>query len=459
MLDPSLASASATSQRIRQSNEIAVLRALRALGPLSRAELARVLRLNRSSSGHIVAGLLAAGLVRERMAVDAPEPARVGRPGISLELVPDAVFFLGIEIGVEHVTIVVIDLEAVVVTHHVEPLDGPALSAGQALEGAVDLALRILGPERRDRCEGVGVSLPAQMEADGFVRVAPLLGWSGVDVPARLREVLRPGLPVLVENDGNAFAIGATYGHAEPRPGVTLFIVLETGVGAGIAIDGTLLRGAHGLAGEIGHLLVLDGRGGMRALETVIGLERLLAAYAVETGAASQPALADFLMRVRDREPAAVTVAEDWSRMLALALVQVCRVIDPAHVVLGGSLAALYPLVSARVIAHLRATQEASFPVPTIVTDVSEGGSAFGAACLLHQRFLSLEGSGPADRAAAAVAVAPGVPSSPPESSGSGRGRPEMTGSGGRGHRRRAKEKGGRRGARPSVSDPADQQE
>ena len=126
--------------------------------------------------------------------------------------------------------------------------------------------------------------------------------------------------------------------------------------------------------------------------------------HAAETGAGPQPVLADFLQRVRDREPAAVTVAEHWSRTLALALVQVCRVIDPAHVVLGGSLAPLYPLVSVRVTAHLRETQEASFPVPVIVTDDSEWGSAFGAACLLHQRFLSPEGHGPADRAAATAA-------------------------------------------------------
>lgn len=423
MLDPALASAS--SNRIRQTNEIAVLRALRQMGPLSRAELARALRLNRSSSGHIVAGLLGSGLVRERMAAEMPGPARVGRPGIRLELVPGAVFFLGIEIGVEHVTVVVIDLEAAVVGHHVESLDGPGLSADQAIERAVDLALRILGPDRRARCEGVGVSLPAQMEPDGFVRVAPLLGWSEIDVPARLRQILPAGLPVVVENDGNAFAIGATYGSAEPRLGVTLFIVLETGVGAGIAIDGTLLRGAHGLAGEIGHLLVPDGQGCMRTLEAVIGLEGLMAAYAAETAAVPQPTLADFLMRVRDREPAAVTVAEHWSRTLAFALVQVCRVIDPAHVVLGGSLASLYALVSARVTAHLRETQEASFPVPMIVTDDSEWGSAFGAACLLHQRFLSLEGHGPADRAAAAAAVPP--PAAPPLPATSGRTRDART--------------------------------
>lgn len=392
MHDPGLTSVSA--RRIRQANEVAVLRALHRMGPLSRADLARALRLNRSSSGHIVAALLGLGLVRETVSgTSQPEPGRVGRPGIRFELVPDAVFFLGIEIGVEHVTTVAIDLDARVVAHRVEPFDGSGVPAEAALEAAVAIALDTLGPGRLARCEGVGVSVPAQMDRDGFVRIAPLLGWHGVDLPGALRRLLPAALPVLVENDGNAFALGATYGPLEPRHGVTLFVVLETGIGAGIAIDGVLVRGGHGLAGEIGHMLVPDTRaGGMRPLEAVIGLEALLAAYAEERLA--RPSLAEFLARVRDREPAAVTVAEGWSRTLAFALVQVCRLIDPEHIVLGGSLAALYPLVSARVIAHVEATQEASFPVPSIVTDDTEWGSAFGAACMMHRRFLSLEGQG-----------------------------------------------------------------
>ena len=400
MLDPGLTSVS--SRRIRQTNEVAVLRALHRLGPLSRAELARALMLNRSSSGHIVAALLGGGLVRETAATQG-EPGRVGRPGIRFELVPDAVNFLGIEIGVDHVRAVVIDLGARIVAHRAEPFDGAGAPADAAIEVAAALALDTIGPARLARCEGVGVTAPAQMDNDGLVRVAPILGWEDVDFPARLKRVLPPGLPVLAENDGNAFAIGAIYGHSAPRRGVMLFVVLETGVGAGIAIDGALVRGGHGLAGEVGHMLVPDpgAPGRLRPLEAVIGLEAVLAAYAAEAGL-ERPALAEFLARVRDREPAAVTVAEGWSRTLAFALVQVCRLIDPEHIVLGGSLAALYPLVTARVIAHVRAIQEASFPLPSIVTDEAEWGSAFGAACMLHQRFLSLEGQperGPAQEA------------------------------------------------------------
>src|SRR4051812_46868468 len=79
-------------RRVRQSNEIAALRALHQFGRLSRAELARKLGLNRSSSGHIIAGLTSSGFVRE-VVEEQPERrsyARAGRPGIMLQLVPQA---------------------------------------------------------------------------------------------------------------------------------------------------------------------------------------------------------------------------------------------------------------------------------------------------------------------------------------------------------------------------------
>jgi predicted NBD/HSP70 family sugar kinase len=387
--DPELTATS--SRRIRQSNEIAVLRALHRFGPLSRAELARKLRLNRSSSGHIIAGLVRAGLVRETAeGPERPASGRVGRPGVMFELVSDAVFFLGVEVGVEHISTVEIDLEARIVSRHAEPFAGSDVDAEDAIEQAVRLAFRSVDPGRLERCEGVGISIPAQMDRRGFVRLAPLLRWHDVDVPELAKRALPVPVPVLVENDANAFAIGATYGRNEARSGVTLFVVLESGVGGGIAIDGTLFLGAHGLAGEIGHLHVPDGAG-MRALEDVIGLGSVLAAYGAGAGL-DRPALADFLVAVRDREPGAVGIAEGWARTLAYALVQVCRIIDPDRIVLGGSLAALYPLVSARLGAYVRATQEPSFPIPAIATEDGECGSAFGAACMLHQRYLSLEG-------------------------------------------------------------------
>lgn len=127
-----------------------------------------------------------------------------------------------------------------------------------------------------------------------------------------------------------------------------------------------------------------------KKLEHLIGREAVVGQYraAVNSGDVE---LEQFLSDVNDRVPAAVNVAEEWSRNLAYALMQACRLIDPERIVLGGSVAALYPLVAARVAAHMSGDRSGMFLTPEIVVDDdAQFGSAFGAACLMHQRFLSL---------------------------------------------------------------------
>jgi len=93
-----------------------------------------------------------------------------------------------------------------------------------------------------------------------------------------------------------------------------------------------------------------------------------------------------------DRVPEAVSIAENWAKALAYALVQTCRVIDADRIVLGGSVAQLYPLVAARLAAHMQAAQDMNFPLPNVQLNAEANfGPAFGAACMLHQRYLSLE--------------------------------------------------------------------
>ena len=381
--------------KIRQRNELAVLRALHEHRRLSRADLARELGLNRSSSGNIILDLLTDGLVRE-VAVDAIcEPARAGRPGILLELVPEAVCFLGVEIGVEHISVVELDLAARVTRSLQQPFDGKAAGVEPALARALQLALAGMSPQKLVRCEGLGIATPSQMDSSGMVRIAPLLGWGRVNLTALTRKALpalvRPTLPIIAENDANAFAIGATYGHRLARNGVTLPVNMESGVGGGILINGQLFRGGSGLAGEIGYLRM--GSDAPRTLQQQIGLGQLLLAYQTHTRR-PDVRLSDLLQDIRDREPGAVAIAEDWARALAFALAQSCRIIDADTVVLGGSVAAIYPLVQSRVLTHLRSFQDDCFALPAItVAEGAEQGAAFGAACIVHQRFLSLDGA------------------------------------------------------------------
>ncbi|EJC82507.1 transcriptional regulator/sugar kinase [Rhizobium leguminosarum bv. trifolii WSM2297] len=376
-------------RRIRQNNIVAALQTIYTHRSLSRADLARKLGMNRSSSGEIVAALTEGGFVQEsdESGKQRLEHSRAGRPGIMLELVPDAAFFVGIEIGVEHISAAVIDLSAEVRACRKMAFDTPSSTVEEAVAQGVELIVGAMTKAMIGRCKGLGISTPAHIRPDGFVTLAPIIGWRDVPLKEIGRSAFPAAVPIAVENDANAFAIGDSYRHG--AAGVTLFLLMETGVGGGIMIDGKLFRGGHGLAGEIGHTLV-PGSGGQK-FEQLIGREVLISQYREAVGREDAD-LQEFLGDVRDRVPAAVNIAETWSRHLAYALLQACRLLDPDRIVLGGSVASLYPMVAARVAVHMSEGQSIAFPMPEIVVDGdAEFGSAFGAACMLHQRFLSLE--------------------------------------------------------------------
>lgn len=374
---------------IRQTNMAAALQALFYHGRLSRADLARRLGLNRSSSGNIIAELLETSLVREVPASLGADdvPRAAGRPGIALELKSEAACFIGVEIGVEHMTTLRMDLSGQVSDCRIEPFDGRSVPAKLAVKKAVAQAFAGLSDDTIELVEGFGLAVPAQIVETGIVQVAPLLGWTSVNLQGLVRKALHADIPVVVENEANAFAFGESYRDPESKSGVTLFLVLESGVGGGIILDGKLFRGGHGVAGEIGHVQLRDGT----ELEEVLGRVHVERQYRAASGQ-DDATIDSFLDALRSGKPEALEIAGDWAKTLAQAIVVACRLIDPNRVVLGGRLSAIYPMVASRVLRHIHELQAATFPVPDIVVhQAAESGAAFGAACMLHRRFLALE--------------------------------------------------------------------
>ena len=150
------ANSSTTPQGIRQINSIAALKELFSYGQLSRAELARLLGLNRSSSGSIIAELVERSLVRE-----VPEPGqkpnvkgRSGRPGILLELEPLAAGFVGAEIGVEHISTLRIDFAANILDFKITDFDGRLTPAEDAVRQAVGQAFQDIPEDVIEHIEG-----------------------------------------------------------------------------------------------------------------------------------------------------------------------------------------------------------------------------------------------------------------------------------------------------------------
>jgi glucokinase len=193
---------------------------------------------------------------------------------------------------------------------------------------------------------GVGLSLAAWIGADRCrILRAANLGFSGEDVGNDLARRLR--LPVRVDNDGNlTTAAEWWFGSARGRRNFALF-TLGTGVGGGVVVDGRLLVGNHGLAGELGHIPLEDNHaacvcGGIGCLETVASgpavakaaLRRGLTPS--ETGALTAE---DVARQAHRGDPVATDVLTEAGRHVGLAAARLVPVFDPEVIVLGGSLA------------------------------------------------------------------------------------------------------------------------
>jgi predicted NBD/HSP70 family sugar kinase len=382
----------ATPSLIRHINQTRVLRLLKDRGNLSRAELARFLKLTRSTLTFVTGELVERGLVTEAGQSSVAQPT--GRPGTPLKLNPDGAFFLGAELAAEHIHSVLINLEGSIIYRETAEL--ASKKPESVSEELVRMVERIWSGQLRgsERLRGLGVSVSALVDAQGVIRIAPTFGWNHFDMKSALKS--RLDLPVFVENDANGAALAElSFGR---RVGQTDLCVLrlDVGVGAGMIFDRKLFRGSDGLAGEIGHLALnptkLGQAEGWGFLETQLGRDGLLASYRRVGGAAKN--LETFLRDLRKENPLAQKTVRAWGEWLTLAIRNLADLFNPQLVVLSGSLAELFPFVEEHVKTRLR---QRCFPtVEKLEIEVSSFGkdsSALGGAALVYDEILSVPDS------------------------------------------------------------------
>ena len=310
----------------------AVLGLLGTRGPLSRAQISRLLRISPATVTQATKSLLARGLVPELDRV----ASSAGRPAHLLGLVSTAVGAVGAKVTADHVAVVGVMLDGTVSRSAVHPFDPDA-------PHALDTLGRLLRAEveaQDGHVLGVGVGIPGAVDsqASGDVQ-APTLGWSEARVGQALRAAV--GVPVLVENDVNTLAVAERLYGVGHRYDSYLVATIGRGIGCGIVVDGALYRGAFGGSGEIGHIpMAADGPvcgcGATGCLESFIGqrgLERTAADRGVIPAGAS---VADLTAAAEAGDPAAAAVFHEAGELLGRALAGVVHILDPEAVVLLG---------------------------------------------------------------------------------------------------------------------------
>jgi predicted NBD/HSP70 family sugar kinase len=379
---------------VRYLNELRALDVLFRDGAMSRADLARLLGLNRSTTSSIVNSLLAQSLLLERSQDTGPEKrVQTGRPGIDVELNPEGALFIGVGVEVDQLTAVSIDLTGRGVARENLIFPVSTRPADETADKVAGMVLSLAGSHAsRKKVQGIGIAAPALVEA-GVARLGLLLNWRDVPFAQFVNDKIDLDVPVVLENDANAFAIAETYRGNSRNVGTVVFVVIESGAGAGIVSDGRLFRGGRGMAGEIGHLYVGGAGyapGGRGLLESYVGKEAVLARYKRHGG--GEVGLSEFLELLAQEDAVAVRTAQDWSKWLSRGLSHIANLLNPDLFIIGGSVGRIFPSVAAQVSASMSATLKSQDQMPRFeMSDIGIEGPAFGAALLLHQRMFSID--------------------------------------------------------------------
>jgi predicted NBD/HSP70 family sugar kinase len=335
----------------RAASRARIIGVLRDMGSASRADIARRAGLSRTTVASVLAELEHGGLVvrADGVSDDVPSSQSGRRPGL-LRLDRSAGTALGIDFGKRHLRVAVADLGHRVLAERAVEMDSDH-RAEHGMEVALGLVREVLAESGVARSEivGVGMGLPGPINREsgelGSSTILP--GWVGVraeeDMSARL------GMDVRVDNDANLGALAEwTWGAARGSANVA-YLKVSTGIGAGLIVDGRLFRGAGGTAGEIGHT-ILDPNGpvcrcGNRGcLETLVGASALLELLRPALG---ELTLADVLSRAQAGEPGCRHVIADAGRAIGTAAANLCNLLNPERLVVGGDLGAAGELLLA----------------------------------------------------------------------------------------------------------------
>jgi glucokinase-like ROK family protein len=339
---------------VREINLAVIMDKLREQAPLSRAALAEMTGLNKTTVSSLVTELIEKQFVHEV----GYQTSGIGRPAMLIELNPGAGFIVGVEIGVDFLSVLCTDFAAEVIGTHIEDVHR---GAGQqaVIDRVIALLDRMITEQQvsHGRPLGIAVGVPGLVDStSGTLLFAPNLKWRDVPLSAILRGQF-PHIPLLVDNEANFAALGESYFGVAKGYSEVLYISAGMGLGGAIVRNDVLIKGKDGYAGEFGHMTIepegsLCNCGNWGCWETLVSqralfqrVEQALASGAgsLLTADAAAPLTVKMLVEAAAQgDRVALEALEDTGQYLGIGIASLVNALNPDLVVFGGILSTAF---------------------------------------------------------------------------------------------------------------------
>ena len=340
----------ARSNTVRNINRQIVLNFVREKGPISRADIARETRLQRSTISLIVDELKNFGLIDE-----VGGESSGGRPPALLTLQSAQPIAIGVDLGTSKTTVATCDLTGRTIDKEVFWTDPDANKTAKLIIDAIQRFRANNGNE----IEQIGVSLPALVDASrGRIIYNPHLKWQNPGILDKIRSAT--GLKVTADNDANAAALAELWFGRPEIQDIRDFVLvyIENGIGTGLVLDGQVYRGRNGVAGEFGHMTVGDNapvacaNGSYDCWEAFASERSALARYAKLLGNpqfASRTTFTELVGLALAGDEHATAALKETARYIGIGMGNIIQGLAPEAIIVGGTIAKGWPLIAEEV--------------------------------------------------------------------------------------------------------------
>lgn len=383
-------------QLIKKMNIALILQTLQEKGPMSRADIAKVLGLTPATISNNIAQLMEQKIVKEIGKGDTSG----GRKPILVSLDETGVFFIGVDVHKDGVEAGIVNMlgEIILLKERTFPL-------GSAFEAEVQECITELRKDFRQdgRVLGIGIGMHGIVDTEKSISVfAPAMARRNTNLKQYIEE--KQGLPVYIENDANAMALGeGNFGIAKGIKNY-VFLNIGRGIGAGIVLEGRIFHGNSFAAGEIGHIHIQEN--GMRCvcgkygcLDTVATEYALIrdVYYSLQSGRrylnsdktkelnSQHITLSKILDWAENGETCILDVVQRMGHYIGLACSYIINILNPEMVVLGGSVSVLgkYMIDSVQHTAEKYTLKESMDHIKIETSTLLEKAGVVGAASLV----------------------------------------------------------------------------